>query len=135
MDVQFEGLLTAVVARAPVFGGKVKSFDATAAKAVPGVRNVVQVPTGVAVVADHFWAAKLGRDALKVEWDLGPNAALDSAALRARVQRSSPPRPVLPAAQAGDVDGRAGQGREDRSKPSTPCRTWRTRRWSRSTAR
>src|SRR4029450_8802434 len=50
--------------RRPVFGGKVRSFDATKAKAVPGVRDVVQVPTGVAVVADHFWAAKLGRGAL-----------------------------------------------------------------------
>jgi isoquinoline 1-oxidoreductase beta subunit len=80
MDVQLPGMLTAVVARSPVFGGKVKSFDAGKAKAVPGVRAVVQIPTGVAVVADHFWAAKLGRDALQVDWDLGPNAKLDSAA-------------------------------------------------------
>jgi isoquinoline 1-oxidoreductase subunit beta len=82
IDVQFPGLLTAVVARAPVFGGKVKSFDAAAAKAVPGVRKVVEVPSGVAVVADHFWAARLGRDALKVDWDLGQGAILDSAGLR-----------------------------------------------------
>ena len=59
MDVQFEGLLTAVVARPPVFGGTLKSFDATAAKAVPGVRQVLQIPTGVAVVADHYWACLL----------------------------------------------------------------------------
>lgn len=102
MDVQFDGLLTAVVAHAPVFGGKVKSFDATAAKAVPGVRQVVQIPTGVAVVADHYWAAKLGRDALKVEWDLGPNAALDSQALRTQFTQLAS-TPGLPAAQAGDV--------------------------------
>ncbi|MBC7989868.1 MAG: xanthine dehydrogenase family protein molybdopterin-binding subunit [Luteimonas sp.] len=102
MDVQFDGLLTAVVAHAPVFGGKVKSFDATAAKAIPGVRNVVQIPTGVAVVADHYWAAKLGRDALKVEWDLGPNAALDSQALRTQFTQLAATR-GLPAAQAGDV--------------------------------
>lgn len=102
MDVQFDGLLTAVVARAPVFGGKVKSFDATAAKAVPGVRDVVQVPSGVAVIADHYWAAKLGRDALKVDWDLGPNAALDTAALRAEFAKlAGTPGPV--AAQAGDA--------------------------------
>lgn len=87
MDVQFDGLLTAVVARAPVFGGKVKSFDASQALAVPRVRKVVQVPTGVAVVADHFWAAKLGRDALKAEWDLGPHASLDGAALREEFRR------------------------------------------------
>lgn len=80
-DIHFDGLLTAMVARAPVFGGKVKSFDAGAAKQVKGVRNVVQVPTGVAVIADHYWAAKQGRDALKIEWDLGPHAQLDSQAL------------------------------------------------------
>src|SRR5688500_5133842 len=102
MDVQFDGLLSAVVARAPVFGGKVTSFDATAAKAVPGVRNVVQVSSGVAVVADHFWAAKLGRDALRVEWDLGPNAALDTQALRAAFTKLAG-TPGAIAAQAGDA--------------------------------
>src|SRR5215831_6503054 len=63
-DVRLPGMLTALVARPPVFGGKVKSFDAAPALAVPGVRKVVQVPTGIAVVAEHFWAAKVGRDAL-----------------------------------------------------------------------
>ncbi len=82
IDVRFEGLLTAVVLRAPIFGGSVKSVDSTAAKQVPGVQKIVQVPSGVAVVADHYWAAKLGRDALVVEWEPGPNAALDSDALR-----------------------------------------------------
>ncbi len=82
MDVQFDGLLTALVARAPVFGGTVKSFDAAAAKLVAGVRNVVQIPSGVAVIADHYWAAKLGRDALVVEWELGAGATLDSEKLR-----------------------------------------------------
>ncbi|MEJ1097330.1 MULTISPECIES: xanthine dehydrogenase family protein molybdopterin-binding subunit [unclassified Pseudoxanthomonas] len=102
MDVQFEGLLTAVVARPPVFGGKVASFDDSAAKAIPGVRQVVQVPSGVAVVADHYWAAKLGRDALKVEWDLGPNAGLDTAELHkqfAALART----PGAVAAQTGDA--------------------------------
>lgn len=79
LDIQFPGLLTAVVAHAPVFGGTVKSFDATKARAVSGVRQVVQVPTGVAVIADTFWAAKTGRDALTIDWNLGPNATLDSA--------------------------------------------------------
>jgi isoquinoline 1-oxidoreductase beta subunit len=66
IDVQFPGLLTAVVVHAPVFGGKVISFDAGKAKAVPGVRQVVQIPTGVAVIADHFWAAQQGRKVLTV---------------------------------------------------------------------
>jgi len=102
IDVQFPGLLTAIVTRAPVFGGTVKSFDATKARAVPGVRNVVQVPSGIAVIADHFWAAKLGRDALTVEWNLGPHAALDSAALRERFQQLAA-TPGAVAAQAGDA--------------------------------
>jgi len=104
MDVQFEGLLTAVVARPPVFGGKVKSLDDTKAKAIPGVRAVVRVPTGVAVVADHFWAAKLGRDALEIDWDLGPNAGLDSAAIREEFGRLAGTRGTT-AAQAGDITG------------------------------
>ncbi len=82
MDVQLPGMLTAVVAHGN-FGAKVKSFDATAAKALPGVRAVFEVPMGVAVVGDHFWAAKTGRDALKVTWDPGPHAGLDTANLRA----------------------------------------------------
>jgi isoquinoline 1-oxidoreductase beta subunit len=108
MDVQFDGLLTAVVARPPVFGGKVKSFDATAAKAVPGVRQVVEVPSGVAVVADHFWAARLGRDALKIEWDLGPHANLDSAALREQFRKLAGTR-GRSAAQAGNVTDALGK--------------------------
>jgi isoquinoline 1-oxidoreductase beta subunit len=104
LDVQFDGLLTAVVARPPVFGGTVKSFDASQAKTVPGVRHVVQVPSGVAVVADHFWAAHLGRDALKIEWDLGPNATLDSTALREQFRQLAGTKGA-PAAQAGDAAG------------------------------
>jgi isoquinoline 1-oxidoreductase beta subunit len=70
MDVKLPGLLTAVIARPPVFGATVKSFDAEAAKAIAGVTDVVAVPAGVAVVAQGFWAASKGREALKVEWDL-----------------------------------------------------------------
>ena len=108
MDVQFPGLLTAVVAHPPVFGGTVKSFEAAPAKAVAGVRHVVQVPSGVAVVADHFWAAKLGRDALKVEWDAGPNAALDSAALRERFRALAKTKGAT-AAEKGNVAGALGR--------------------------
>src|SRR5207244_4394800 len=79
IDVKVPGMLVAVIARCPVFGGKVASFDATKAKAVKGVRQVVQISSGVAVVADSYWAAKKGRDALKITWDEGPNAQLSSA--------------------------------------------------------
>jgi isoquinoline 1-oxidoreductase beta subunit len=69
MDVALPGMLVALVAHSPRFGGTVKSFDDKAARAVPGMVTVVRIPTGVAVVANGFWAAKRGRDALKVEWD------------------------------------------------------------------
>ncbi|VVO64815.1 MULTISPECIES: xanthine dehydrogenase family protein molybdopterin-binding subunit [Pseudomonas] len=102
MDVQFDGLMTAMVARSPTFGGSVKSFEGAEALAIPGVHKVVQVPTGIAVIADHFWAAKLGRDALKVEWNPGPNAGLDSQALLENFRKLAT-TPGLNAGQAGDT--------------------------------
>jgi len=81
IDVRVPGMLTAVVARSPVFGGKVRSFDATAAKAIPGVRHVVQISSGVAVLGNGYWPAKQGRDALKVIWDEGPVAQVSSASI------------------------------------------------------
>jgi isoquinoline 1-oxidoreductase subunit beta len=69
LDVALPNQLVALLKRPPLFGGTVKSFDATKASAIPGVVKVVEVPHGVAVVARNFWAAKLGRDALTVEWD------------------------------------------------------------------
>jgi len=101
MDVQFPGLLTAVVARAPAFGGSVKSFDPAKALAVPGVRKVVRVPSGVAVVADHFWAAKAGREALTIEWNPGPGAGLNSDGLLAQFRQLAGTRGT-PAAVRGD---------------------------------
>ncbi|HKA87482.1 MAG TPA: xanthine dehydrogenase family protein molybdopterin-binding subunit [Haliangiales bacterium] len=103
MDVRLPGMLTAVVARSPVFGGKVKSFRADKAKAMPGVKEVVQVPSGVAVLADHFWAAKLGRDALEIDWELGAGAELDDERLRGELRDLSG-KPGAKAAVAGDVD-------------------------------
>ncbi|MEO6230048.1 MAG: xanthine dehydrogenase family protein molybdopterin-binding subunit [Ferruginibacter sp.] len=107
MDMQFPGMLTAVVAHPPVMGGKVKSFDATAAKAVPGVKDVVQIPTGVAVIADHFWAAKKGRAALKIQWDAGVNATLTSATQLKEYQALADTK-GLPALEKGNVDAALG---------------------------
>ena len=78
LDVRLPGMLSAVVARPPVFGGKVATVDSTEALKVPGVRAVEQVPSGVAVIAERFWAAKLGRDRLKISWDEGENAQLST---------------------------------------------------------
>ena len=69
LDYNPEGTLTALLARSPKFGGKVAGVDDAAAKAVPGVTDVAQIGNGVAVVATNFWAAKKGRDALKITWD------------------------------------------------------------------
>src|SRR6266702_3883826 len=71
IDVKHPGMLSAVVARAPVFGAKMKSFDDSHARTMPGVRKIVAVPSGVAVVADSFWQAKGARDALRIDWDEG----------------------------------------------------------------
>ncbi|HZY03552.1 MAG TPA: molybdopterin cofactor-binding domain-containing protein, partial [Anaeromyxobacteraceae bacterium] len=81
IDVRLPGMLFATVARPPVVGGKVAGFDDARARKVPGVRKVVQVPSGVAVVATSTWAAIQGREALQVRFDDGPNGALDSAAV------------------------------------------------------
>jgi isoquinoline 1-oxidoreductase beta subunit len=83
LDVYIPGMLTAMVARAPVFGGKVASFNADKAREIPGVVNVVQVASGVAVIAKGFWPAKLGREKLEISWDEGPGAAISTVEMRA----------------------------------------------------
>ena len=91
IDVRVPNLLYAVVARCPTFGGKPARFDATKAKAVRGVRQVLEIPAvvagghsagGVAVVADSTWAAIQGRKALDIAWDHGPHAGESSQTLR-----------------------------------------------------
>jgi isoquinoline 1-oxidoreductase beta subunit len=85
IDVNLPGMLHAVVARSPVFGGKAAGFDAARAKAVKGVRHVVEIPEGIAVVADNTWAAMEGRKALDIRWDEGANANVSSATIRQRM--------------------------------------------------
>jgi isoquinoline 1-oxidoreductase beta subunit len=104
LDVRLPGMLTALVAHPPTFGGKVKSFDAKAAKGVAGVKAVYEIPTGVAVAADSFWAAKQGRDALKVEWEKGPNANIDTKRLL-ETYRAKAATPGTEAKALGDVEG------------------------------
>jgi isoquinoline 1-oxidoreductase beta subunit len=86
LDVQVPGLRKAAIARCPVFGGKPRRWNAAAAKAISGVREVLQIPTGIAVVADDTWTALKGRDALQVEWDEGPQANDSSAAYWHRLE-------------------------------------------------
>ena len=82
IDVTIPDMLIALVAHSPVIGGTVSSFDDAAARQVPGVREVVQIPSGVAVLADHYWAAYKGREALAIVWDEGPNSGITTAGLR-----------------------------------------------------
>jgi isoquinoline 1-oxidoreductase beta subunit len=103
LDVRREGMLTALVARPPAFGATVKDFRADKVEGIPGVRAVVKIPQGVAVVASSFWAAKQGRDALEVEWDTSAADLVSTAAQRARFAELAK-TPGLPAKRAGDAD-------------------------------
>jgi len=79
MDFKLPGMLNAAIKDCPVFGGKVKSFDAAAVASKPGVKKVMQVgDSAVAVVADTWWRARSALDALPIEWDKGPNAGMNS---------------------------------------------------------
>jgi isoquinoline 1-oxidoreductase beta subunit len=102
LDVAQPGLLVALLKRPPLFGGVVKSFDPAAALAVPGMVKVVEVPRGVAVLAKNFWAAKLGRDALKVEWDDTHAEKRSSAAIMDEYRKLAD-QPALPARQQGEA--------------------------------
>jgi isoquinoline 1-oxidoreductase subunit beta len=102
IDMQLPGMLTAVVAHPPLFGARVKSFDASRAKAAKGVVHVVQIPEGVAVLATHFWAARQGRDALSIEWDESQANKLGTAEILARYKALAE-KPGLVAHRAGNT--------------------------------
>jgi isoquinoline 1-oxidoreductase subunit beta len=99
-DVRLPGQKYAVVARPPVMGGKVASYDATETKKMPGFVQIVEIPApsypmkfqpsgGIAIIADNTWAAIQGRKALKIQWDDGPHATYDSQAYRAAMEATA----------------------------------------------
>ncbi len=102
-DVRRPGMLTAVIARPPRFGGIVKSFDADGAKAVKGVVDVIAIPQGVAVLAENTWAAIQGRDALKVHWDESKAEHRSSVAILDEYKKLAAARGA-PALKKGDAD-------------------------------
>jgi len=102
LDFSQPGMLVALIRRSPRFGGKVKSFDASAATAIPGVVKVVQVPSGIAVVASGFWAAKQGREALKIEWDDSNAETRSSEAIMAEYRQLAE-KPAASARKDGDA--------------------------------
>lgn len=87
IDVSLPGMRTAVIARPPIPGARLKHYDDAVTRKTGGVREVVVVRAGVAVVADSFWSAKRGRDALIIEWDGGPHAGLSTPKLRHKYTR------------------------------------------------
>jgi isoquinoline 1-oxidoreductase subunit beta len=103
IDVKLPQMATAVVARAPIFGAKMKGFDDSRARSMPGVRKIVAVPSGVAVIADTFWQAKMARDALRVDWDEGAMRAFSTNQImqQFRDQAKSPGKSVR---REGDPD-------------------------------
>ncbi len=104
IDVKLPGMVYATIEQSPVIGGTVRSFDASRAKAMPGVVDVVQIADGVAVVADSYWRAKKAREALTVQWDEGPVAAIDSAKMLAGNRQALDSGKVIPIGKpAGDV--------------------------------
>jgi isoquinoline 1-oxidoreductase beta subunit len=104
IDIMLPGMKFATVAACPVFGGKVGKVEDTAAKKIPGVRQVVVLDDLVAVVGDHMWAAKKGLGALSVTWDEGPNADLTSQQIWADLRAAS------------EKDGVVGKSRGDVAK-------------------
>ena len=98
-------MVYASLEQCPVIGGTVKSFDAAKAKAMPGVLDVVQIPDGVAVVADTYWHAKKAREALVVQWDEGAGAALTDKSMLAGMRTGSSGDKSIPLSPVGDADG------------------------------
>jgi isoquinoline 1-oxidoreductase beta subunit len=103
IDVHMPGMLYASMVQCPVIGGTVKSFDASVAKSMPGVVDVVQLPDGVAVVADRYWRAKKARDTLKVEWDEGSVASISNASMRAAIKEASEGDKFISIKSVGDA--------------------------------
>lgn len=104
IDVKLPGMLTAVMIHPPTFGAKVKSFDADAARSVKGVVDVVETPRGVAVVAEHMWAAIKGREAVKVVWDDTTAEKRSSTEIMAMYRDLADKAPVAVARKDGDAE-------------------------------
>ena len=104
IDVKLPGMLCAAVKDCPVFGGKVKSFDAAKVTGMKGVKHVLAVgDSAVAVVADHWWEAKTALDALPIVWDPGPNASVSSATIAERLKEGLTAEQAFVGNENGDV--------------------------------
>jgi isoquinoline 1-oxidoreductase beta subunit len=137
MDLKLPGMLNAAIKDCPVFGGKVKSFDAAAVAKRPGVRKVVAVgDSAVAVVADTWWHAKTALDALPVEWDEGPNAKVSSADIAAMLKEGLDAPQAAVGHQVGDARAAlAGAARTVEAVYSYPFQNHATMETMNATAR
>lgn len=104
IDVKLPGMVYAALEQCPVIGGTVKSFDAAKAKAMPGVIDVVQIPDGVAVVANSWWRANMARKTLVINWDEGAGAALNEKTMLEGVRAASKTGKALPLKAVGDPE-------------------------------
>ncbi len=104
IDVKMPGMVYAALEQSPVIGGTVKSFDAAKAKAMPGVVDVVQIPDGVAVVANTWWRANQARKTLSIQWDEGAGASLNDKTMLAGIRAASKTGKPLPLKAVGDAD-------------------------------
>jgi isoquinoline 1-oxidoreductase subunit beta len=104
IDVRLPGMVYASLEQCPVIGGTVKSFDASKAKAMPGVIDVVQIPDGIAVVADTWWHAKKAREGLNIVWDEGAGAALSDKTMLEGIRAGAASDKMLPLKANGDAD-------------------------------
>jgi len=110
IDAKQPGMLYAAISMCPVLGGKVASFDAGKAETRPGVRKIVNIGDGVAVIADHFWSAKSALVDVQVQWNEGPAARLDTAALYVTLEHAKD-NPGAVVKQAGNVSAALAKGK------------------------
>lgn len=109
IDIRVPGMKVATVRACPTFGGKLASVDDTRARAVPGVLKVVKIADAVAVIGEHFWAAKLGLEALDITWDHGPNANFSTEQLFKDMAQASEHGKPIPGREVGHVDSVKGK--------------------------
>jgi isoquinoline 1-oxidoreductase beta subunit len=121
IDVRLPGMVYASLEQCPVIGGKVRSVDAARAKAMPGVVDVVQIPDGVAVVADTWWHAKKAREAVVVQWDEGDGARLSTAAMIDAIRAAaSSARPIAIDARGDVAEAMKGAARVVKAEYTLP---------------
>jgi isoquinoline 1-oxidoreductase subunit beta len=110
IDVKQPGMVYAALAMCPVIGGKVASLDKGAAETRPGVLKVVDIGEGVAVIADHYWTARSALSDLRIQWDEGPAAKIDTASIYSTLEAASS-RPGAVARHAGDAAAALARGK------------------------